>query len=86
MRLMFDDRVYRRGGLTLHALRLTLGDAAFFAVLKEWATVHRHSVVTTAQFIEHAQRHASRRLDNLFESWLYQTALPDLPDSDPAVA
>jgi aminopeptidase N len=34
--LMFDDRVYKRGALTLHALRLTVGDEAFFALLKDW--------------------------------------------------
>ena len=30
---MFDDRVYKRGALTLHALRLTLGDDMFFGLL-----------------------------------------------------
>ena len=34
--LMFDDRVYKRGALTLHALRLTVGDDAFFALLRDW--------------------------------------------------
>ena len=28
--LMFDDRVYKRGALLLHALRLTIGDEVFF--------------------------------------------------------
>ena len=32
---MFDDRVYKRGALLLHALRLHLGDDAFFALLRE---------------------------------------------------
>ena len=27
---MFDDRVYKRGALLLHALRLTIGDDTFF--------------------------------------------------------
>ena len=35
--LMFDDRVYKRGALTLHALRLTVGDDAFFAMLQRLA-------------------------------------------------
>ena len=39
--LMFDDRVYKRGALTLHALRLTVGDDAFFALLKDWVAEHR---------------------------------------------
>ncbi len=44
--LMFDDRVYKRGALLLHALRLTLGDDEFFRVLAGWATraCTRHGV------------------------------------------
>ena len=34
--LMFDDRVYKRGALTLHALRLSIGDDAFFGLLTAW--------------------------------------------------
>ena len=33
---MFDDRVYKRGALTLHALRGLIGDENFFALLREW--------------------------------------------------
>ena len=32
---MFDDRVYKRGALTLHALRTTVGDEAFFTLLRD---------------------------------------------------
>ena len=34
---MFDDRVYKRGALLLHALRRTVGDEAFFTILRTWA-------------------------------------------------
>ena len=47
---MFDDRVYKRGALVLEALRRTVGDAAFAALLREWAATHRHGLVTTADF------------------------------------
>ena len=81
MRKMFDDRLYQRGGLVLHALRCALGDASFFAMLKAWAIEHRHGVVTTSQFIEHANRYAAHphELDDLFTAWLDETALPPLP-------
>ena len=49
---MFDDRLYKRGALTLHALRLLLGDDDFFGVLREWTTTHRHATATTADFID----------------------------------
>ncbi|KJY20795.1 M1 family metallopeptidase, partial [Streptomyces katrae] len=43
-KLMFDDRLYQRGGLTVHALRCALGDGAFFRMLRDWAVGHRHGV------------------------------------------
>ena len=76
---MFDDRLYQRGGLTVHAIRCALGDDAFFRMLREWATVHRGGVVTTAAFIEHVGRYAAEPLDELFTAWLEETALPPLP-------
>lgn len=78
-KLMFDDRVYKRGALTLHALRLTIGDDAFFALVREWTTAHRHSTVTTDDFRELAATRSAVSLDALFDSWLFQTALPRLP-------
>jgi aminopeptidase N len=78
-RRMFDDRVYERGALTLHALRLTLGDAAFFALLREWTQTYRDRTVTTEAFEAMAQRHATRPLDRLFASWLHTEPLPFRP-------
>jgi aminopeptidase N len=75
----FDDRVYQRGALTLHALRAAIGDTAFFALLREWAEIHRHGTVNTAQFTGLAQRHTRRPLDVLFSGWLQQPRLPALP-------
>ncbi len=43
-KLMFDDRLYERGGLLLHAVRCALGDDAFFRMLRGWASVHRGGV------------------------------------------
>ena len=76
--LMFDDRVYKRGALTLHALRLTLGDAAFFDLLRAWTSRHRGGVVTTDDFIELAETFASTSVRPLFDAWLFGLALPPL--------
>lgn len=73
--LMFDDRVYKRGALTLHALRRALGDAAFFDLLRGWAGAHRHALVTTADF----RRHVGPAADALLTAWLDAPALPMLP-------
>ncbi len=78
-RLMFDDRLYKRGALTLHALRSVLGDDTFFTMLREWTQVNRHSTVSTDQFISHASRFREQSLAGFFNAWLFDRELPDLP-------
>ncbi|WP_156096719.1 M1 family metallopeptidase [Amycolatopsis jejuensis] len=75
---MFDERVYKRGALTLHALRGEIGDPAFFALVKAWAEENRHGTVTTAQFVTAAESYAGRPLDTFFTAWLDRPALPPL--------
>ncbi|WP_430869115.1 M1 family metallopeptidase [Demequina aurantiaca] len=77
--LMFDDRLYKRGALTLHAVRLTMGDAAFFAMLRSWTERYRHGTVSTEAFIGHASSASGRPLGGLFKSWLDLQELPELP-------
>lgn len=76
---MFDDRLYQRGGLVLHAVRCALGDDAFFRMLRGWAGLHRGGAVTTANFTAHVGRFTDEPLDALFDMWLYGTTLPPLP-------
>ncbi len=77
--LMFDDRVYKRGALTLHALRLTIGDEAFFGLLRAWTASYRHSSATTDDFRALASTFAAASLDGFFNSWLVAFTLPRLP-------
>jgi aminopeptidase N len=77
---LFRGAVYLRGGLTLHALRLNLGDEAFFRVLRTYTERHRHGAVTTADFVAVAEEIAGRHLDAFFDAWLLQTALPAIPE------
>ena len=76
---MFDDRVYKRGALLLHALRTELGDADFFDLLRRWAHRYAHASVTTSMFVEVAEEVAGRSLEDLFSVWLEQEELPALP-------
>jgi aminopeptidase N len=73
---MFDDRLYQRGALTLHTLRTVIGDAPFFATLREWTAAYRHSTVTTADFVALASRHGGADLGAFFDAWLFSPALP----------
>jgi len=77
--LMFDDRVYKRGALALHALRLRCGDLAFFALLQEWTRTHQHGSVSTHDFILMADRVAGLDSETLLHPWLFEEALPPLP-------
>jgi len=73
---IFGDAVYQRGAMTVHALRRTLGDAAFFALLKSWPTAHRDGNVTTADFIAAAEQAAGRDLGPFFDAWLMGRTKP----------
>jgi aminopeptidase len=78
--LMFDDRLYKRGALTLHALRLHVGDAHFFAMLRSWVAFNRYGSVTTEDFVEHAMRSGHQPgVLALLSSWLWHRDLPSLP-------
>ncbi len=77
---MFDDRIYKRGALTLHVLRLRLGDERFFTLLRTWTAEHRHSNVTTEQLTDLATRFTDQPLRPLWDAWLGATALPSLPN------
>lgn len=78
--LMFDDRVYKRGALLLHALRLTVGDEAFFRILRTWTERFAAATATTADFRILAAEVAGRRLEAFFDAWLDAEPLPALPE------
>ena len=73
--LMFDDRVYKRGALALHALRRRVGDRPFFELLTGWTAENRHGVVTSEAFLDHAER-AEPGSRALLVSWIFERALP----------
>lgn len=77
--LMFDDRVYKRGALCLHALRRVAGDASFFALLQEWVSTYRHATAGTADFRRLADQACTEPLDGLLTEWLDRPQLPKLP-------
>ena len=74
----FDDRVYKRGALTLHTLRSAVGDDAFFALLRSWVGTHRFGVVTTADFEAMVRAETGVDPEALLGPWLRERALPPL--------
>ena len=83
---MFDDRVYKRGALTLHALRLTIGDDRFFDLLRAWVDKYSGKNVTTDDFLHMAADHSPVDLRPLWNAWLFAEPLPPtlgMPDDQP---
>ena len=82
---LFDFSVYKRGGMTLHQLRLTVGDDNFFTILREWAGTNAGGNVTTDEFIALAEQISGQELDDLFQTWLFTPSKPVL-DAAPIAA
>ncbi|PKH42167.1 Peptidase family M1 [Nocardioides alpinus] len=78
--LMFDDRVYKRGALTLHALRTAVGDDQFFDVLHEWVERFGGGNATTVDFEAVVEDVTGESHADLFDAWLRELPLPALPD------
>ena len=73
---LFDFPVYDRGAMTLHALRLKIGDGPFFRLLKKWTSTYAGGNVTTPQFIALAEQVSGKNLHTFFDEWLYTAAKP----------
>jgi aminopeptidase N len=75
-RNLFDAAVYRRGAMTLQALREKIGDDKLFTLLKTWTATYRDGNATTQQFIALAEQIAGRDLGAFFQTWLYTPRKP----------
>jgi aminopeptidase N len=76
---LFSQSVYERGGMTVHALRVAVGDTAFFTILRTWAEEKKSGNATTDDFVALAERISHKKLGKLFDAWLYGTERPAAP-------
>ena len=82
---MFDDRVYKRGAITVHALRRLLGDEAFFEAIRAYLKESRNDTVVPETLVNHITGAALKvgvsvdEVNDLLEAWLHETALPKFP-------
>ncbi|NTU81606.1 MAG: M1 family metallopeptidase [Chloroflexales bacterium] len=71
---------YTGGALTLHALRMEVGDETFFTILKTFFQRYKDVPVVTEDFIATAEEVAGRDLSGVWDTWLYGTSIPaDFP-------
>jgi aminopeptidase N len=78
---LFDWAVYWRGAMTLHQLRLAVGDPVFFAILKRWTQEEKGGNATTDDFIALVEKISGAELSDLFDTWLFTAGRPELPQS-----
>ncbi len=84
---IFDDRVYKRGALTLQALRAVLGTSVFLGLVRAWTDRHAHATAATDDLRALADEHAraaggdalAAEVGELLAAWLDRAALPPLP-------
>ena len=73
---MFGYNSYDGGAAVVHALRRTIGDDAFFTLLRRWIGENNGTSRTTADFIALAQQVAGQDLTAFFDTWLFATRPP----------
>jgi aminopeptidase N len=71
--------VYERGGLTLYALQVEVGDDTFTEILRTYFERFNGKSVTTDDFVDVAEELSGKDLDALFAAWLLETDLPPFP-------
>lgn len=76
---LFSPAVYFRGGLALHALRLTVGDDAFFEILRTYIDRFGGKTASTADFVAVSEEVSKQELGDFFDDWIYGDSLPPLP-------
>ncbi|MEV0090322.1 M1 family metallopeptidase [Streptomyces sp. NPDC050738] len=72
----FGVPVYYRGAMVLHQVRKAVGDKAFFRILKSWTAERKGTSATTAEFIALCEKTSGKKLDKIFDNWLYKKGKP----------
>ena len=72
--------------MTLHALRLTVGNDAFFKILRQWADRNLNAPAATADFRTLAEQISGVDLDGFFDEWLVDTDKPPAPPGPDSAA
>jgi len=83
VRELVGPSVYFRGAMTLHALRLHAGDETFFQILRAHYERSAGGTTNSEEFLGIVDEFAGSEAVDLVESWLYDEAVPELPERQP---
>src|SRR5436190_21794377 len=74
----FRALVYNKGALSLHMLRLLLGDEVFFRGIRRFYATWRFRKAGTEDLKHAFEAESGRSLDRYFARWIYGSSLPRL--------
>ncbi|WP_438303608.1 M1 family metallopeptidase [Streptomyces sp. HUAS TT11] len=75
-----ESPVYERGAMVLHKIRQTVGDDAFYGIVRGWAATHRHGNADTTDFTDYVEKTApGNDFRALWRDWLYGQGKPERP-------
>ncbi|MDQ0892822.1 M1 family metallopeptidase [Agromyces ramosus] len=73
---LFAGPVYDRGAATLHALRVKIGDDAFFELAQTWVERFGGGTASTQDFAGLAEEISGLDLEEFFDVWVYTPEKP----------
>jgi aminopeptidase N len=77
-RIAGNNALFIRGPLSLHALRVIVGDETFFEVLRTWVVRFHRQAASVDDFVAHAEQVSGRSLDDWQQRWLLDQAVPPI--------
>ena len=80
---LYRDEVYKGGALVFHALRLKVGEEAFFKIIRTYQDEYRGKAAGTDEFIAVSEKVSGQDLQEFFDSWLLDNKLPEMPGLEP---
>ena len=72
--------VFLHGAITLHAIRLRMGDASFFEMLAAFYEKYAGGTASTTDLNEIVLREGGSTIRYLYDTWLAADELPGFPD------
>ena len=79
-RIAENKALYVRGPLSLHALRVIVGDDTFFEILRTWVLRYHRQAASVADFVDLAEQVCGCSLESWRQRWLLDEAVPPLGD------
>ncbi len=77
---LFNLGVYWRGAMSVHALRLKIGDEKFFLLLRSYLEKFKFANASVEDFVNLTLELTGLEAKTLLEHWLFDAQCPDFPE------